>query len=83
VRCFARACVGSFVRFAFALVSALVHHAGQGLLVVMALITAYAIQLLVVSGRYTGGTSYQDVGVKTFGAWMGGLVVLMIFAVCM
>ncbi len=49
----------------------------------MALITAYAIQLLVVSGRYTGGTSYQDVGVKTFGAWMGGLVVLMIFAVCM
>ncbi len=49
----------------------------------MALITAYAIQLLVVSGRYTGGTSYQDVGVKTFGPWMGGLVVLMIFAVCM
>ena len=47
------------------------------------MITAYAIQLLVVSARYTGGANYQNVGVKTYGRGMGGLVVAMIFMVCM
>ena len=57
--------------------------AGQICLLLISLITAYAIQLLVVTSRYTGATSYQDVGVKTFGPAMGGFVVFQIFLVCM
>eukprot|EP00750_Incisomonas_marina_P023528 INCI5040.10.p1 GENE.INCI5040.10~~INCI5040.10.p1 ORF type:complete len:589 (-),score=76.14 INCI5040.10:177-1943(-) len=56
---------------------------GQICLLLISLITAYAIQLLVVTSRYTGATSYQDVGVKTFGPAMGGFVVFQIFLVCM
>ena len=56
--------------------------AGQICLAVVALMTAYALQLLVASSRYTGATSYQDVGVKVFGRAMGGVVIFQIFLVC-